>query len=129
LWISSFFLLLFTCNIVYHQNLGVKNQIGPVWKRFGYIFCEMANFVVHDWLQAARKVFEFGAALVELNPLPVVLDLAVDAVGAALERLLYRFTGHGQHRLDWQHQAGPNVKTVPVRVSDLITKKNRKSIF
>ena len=52
-----------------------------MWGRISYL-------VGHNWLETATEVLEFIAPLVNLHPLPVILDLRKDSIWAFLEGVL-----------------------------------------
>ena len=48
---------------------------------------EVIDFVWENWLEAAGEVHEIVAFFVNLDPLPIIFDLCIHPIGAALECL------------------------------------------
>ena len=88
------------CVNIEHQNLSVEDETGPGRESLGDVLVEVFHLVGEHRLQVPTEVLELRAALVQLNPLTIILDLTVDAVRAFGKSLVNRLAGLGQHWLD-----------------------------
>lgn len=73
------------------EGLALRNKAGNLFQRPAVIQC-VADLVRQHGFEAAAEVAERVAALVDLHPLAVVLDLGVHPVGTLFHGLVDGFT-------------------------------------